>query len=116
MKLPLLALSLLVILASCEKTEPKKTSEIPQQVQPAPAADSPPKKDPPARIDTPDDLKKLQGKLPRMDPEKAKFIAVPSTPPDPEPVTVPKPAETIAKAAPAAPKELPKAAESPSKK
>lgn len=105
MNQPVLALSLLVILASCEKTEPKKTSEMPQQVQPAPAAGSPPKKEPPAQIDTPEELKKLQGKLPRMDPEKAKFIAVPSTPPDPKPVTASKPAETIVKAVPKGPKE-----------
>lgn len=102
---PVLALSLLFVLASCEKTEPKKTSEIPQPVQAAPVADSTPKKEIPARIDTPEELNKLQGKLPRLDPEKAKFIAVPSTPPDPKQVTASKPAETIVKAVPKGPKE-----------
>lgn len=102
---PVLALSLLFVLASCEKTEPKKTSEIPHPVQAAPVADSTPKKVIPARIDTPEELNKLQGKLPRLDPEKAKFIAVPSTPPDPKPVTTPKPAETIVKAVQAADQE-----------
>lgn len=37
---------------------------------------------PEAPKETPEELKQLQGKLPRMNPEKAKFIAVPSTPPD----------------------------------
>lgn len=109
MKPSVLALSLLVVLASCEKTEPNKTSETPPKVQPAPAADSPPKKEPPARIDKPEDLKKLQGNLPRMDPEKAKFIAVPNTPPDAKPAPKPPPAETIVKAAPAVAKEQPEA-------
>lgn len=49
-----------------------------------------------------------QGKLPKMDPEKAKFIAVPSTPKDPEikkSEKVEKPAaETKKAAAPAAAK------------
>jgi len=34
-----------------------------------------------------------QGKLPQMDPEKAKFIAVPSTPKDPEVTKVEKPTD-----------------------
>ena len=38
-----------------------------------------------------------QGKLPQMDPEKAKFIAVPSTPKDPEVKPVEKPAPEIKK-------------------
>ena len=105
MNQPVLAISLFIILASCKKTEPPKTSEIPQPIQPASAADSPPKKEPPAQIDTQEDLKKLQAKLPRMAPEKAKFIAVPSTPPDPKPVTASKPAETIVKAVPKGTKE-----------
>ena len=37
-----------------------------------------------------------------MDPEKAKFIAVPNTPPDPKPATKPSAAETIVKAVPTA--------------
>ncbi|MHB1077969.1 MAG: hypothetical protein ACYC67_01115 [Prosthecobacter sp.] len=39
-----------------------------------------------------------QGKLPKMDPEKAKFIAVPSTPKDPELKKVEKPAAETKKA------------------
>lgn len=38
-----------------------------------------------------------QGKLPKMDPAKAKFIAVPSTPKDPEPKKDDKPAEEVKK-------------------
>jgi len=38
-----------------------------------------------------------QGKLPQMDPEKAKFIAVPNTPKDPEVKPVEKPAPEIKK-------------------
>lgn len=116
MKPSVLALSLLVVLASCEKTVPQKTTEKPPQASSGPAADSPPQKEPPTRIDTPEELKKLQGKLPRMDPEKAKFIAVPNTPPDAKPAPKPPPAETIVKAAPAAPKDLPKAPAAPPKK
>ena len=52
-----------------------------------------------------------QGKLPKMDPEKAKFIAVPSTPKDPELKKVEKPAaETNKAAAPAATKPAEQAA------
>lgn len=56
-----------------------------------------------------------QGKLPKMDPEKAKFIAVPSTPKDPEVKKVEKPAveaksaeqpaTEVKKATPAAPQQ-----------
>lgn len=102
MKPSLLALSLLVTLVSCEKTEPAKASEPLPTTQTAPVADSPTKQGLPPAADTPEDLKELQGKLPRMDPEKAKFIAVPSTPRDPQPVTKPSPAETIVKAVPTA--------------
>jgi hypothetical protein len=108
MKQSLLALSLLFTVASCEKTEPAKASEPLPTTQTAPVADSPTKKELPPAADTPEDLKELQGKLPRMDPEKAKFIAVPSTPPDPKPATKPSPAETIVKAVPTgAPPEPP---------
>ena len=102
MKLSLLALSLLVTLVSCEKSDSQKASEPSPQVQQPAVADAPKKKDSPTPSDTPEDLKQLQGKLPRMDPEKAKFIAVPSTPPDPKPATKPSPAETIVKAVPTA--------------
>jgi hypothetical protein len=107
MKPSIAALSLLVTLVSCEKDAPSKASEPKQPVQPAPAADSAKDKETPTAVDTPDDLKKLQGKLPRIDPEKAKFIAVPSTPPDPKPTGKPEAAETIVKAVPAAPQEQP---------
>lgn len=66
--LPIALVSLL--LASCRKEEAKP------QVAPAPAKKVEPEK------------KKVllvpQGELPKMDPEKAKFIAAPSTPKDPE--------------------------------
>jgi hypothetical protein len=39
-----------------------------------------------------------EGKLPRMDPEKAKFIAVPSTPKDPTPKKDGNPNEEVKKA------------------
>lgn len=102
MKKSILALSTLVTLVSCEKAEPQKASEPPPQIQPTPVTDLPKKKEPQAPADTAEDLKKLQGNLPRMDPEKAKFIATPSTPPDPKSADKPKAAETIVKAVPAA--------------
>lgn len=40
-----------------------------------------------------------QGKLPKMDPDKAKFIAIPSTPKDPEVKKQAKPAPETKKAA-----------------
>lgn len=40
-----------------------------------------------------------QGKLPQMDPEKAKFIAVPSTPKEPEMKKAAKPQDEVKKAA-----------------
>lgn len=67
--------------------------------KPAPAAIVVPvEPKPEASKETLEELKALQGKLPRMDPEKAKFIAVPSTPPDPKaaaekPEEIKKPAE-----------------------
>jgi len=102
MKPSLLALSLFVTLVSCEKTDSKKASEPSPQVQQAPVAEAPKKKESSTPAESPEDLKKLQGNLPRMDPEKAKFIAAPSTPPDPKSADTPKAAETIVKAVPAA--------------
>lgn len=61
-----------LMLASCGKEEPKSQSKPEAAAKPAAA---PEKKMPPVP----------QGELPKMDPEKAKFIAVPSTPKDPEP-------------------------------
>lgn len=89
-------------LTGCDEPAAPKT-EVP--ARPAVAAA-------PAKADTAEQLQKLQGKLPRMDPEKAKFIAVPSTPPDekPEPkaadkapvkVEKPEKVEEVKKAAPA---------------
>lgn len=61
---------LITVLSSCGKKD-----------QPPPAAgkSAPEKKTAPTPVVAP------QGKLPKMDPEKAKFIAVPSTPKDAEP-------------------------------
>lgn len=65
-----------VLLSSCGKKE-----------EPKPAATKPAseKKAAPPPVVVP------QGKLPKMDPEKAKFIAVPSTPKDPKPKKDEKP-------------------------
>lgn len=75
--LPIALVSLL--LASCGKEESKP------QIAPAPAKKVEPEK------------KKVplvpQGELPKMDPDKAKFIAVPSTPKDPDPKKKEKSAE-----------------------
>lgn len=77
------AAALALVLSACDKPAgpaapkpetPAKSVAVVVPVEPKPEA---PK-------ETPEELKKLQGKLPRMDPEKAKFIAVPSTPPDPK--------------------------------
>lgn len=72
-----------LLLAACGKDEAVKPAAS------APSAATPP---PPAvaKKDTPADLKKLQGELPRMDPEKARFIAVASTPPNPAPPKSPE--------------------------
>ncbi len=74
-----------LLLVACGKEAP----------QPAPKV--------PAATSTPVSLKPIvpekklplvpQGKLPQMDPEKAKFIAIPSTPKDPEVKKVEKPAD-----------------------
>lgn len=59
-----------LLLVSCGKEETKPQPKAAAAPKPAPE-----KKMPPVP----------QGKLPVMDPEKAKFIAVPNTPKDPEP-------------------------------
>lgn len=95
--LPAAALALL--LSACEKPA-APTPEAP--AKPA-VVSPPPAPKPEAPKETAEELKKLQGKLPRMDPEKAKFIAVPSTPSDPKPEKpeeIKKPAE-VKKAEPA---------------
>jgi len=58
------------MLASCGKEEPQPTPEA----RKAAASKPPAEKKPPPEAP--------QGKLPHMDPEKAKFIAQPSTPKD----------------------------------
>lgn len=77
-----LALLIVLALASCGKEEAKPE---PKAVTAPKAADVLEKKEkthPPVP----------QGDLPKMDPEKAKFIAVPSTPKDPEIKKAGKPA------------------------
>jgi len=59
-----------LLLVSCGKEEVKPQPKAATAPKPVPE-----KKMPPVP----------QGKLPVMDPEKAKFIAVPNTPKDPEP-------------------------------
>ncbi len=73
-----------LLLIACGKEAPQPEAQVKAAPKPVPAKKLPP---------TP------QGKLPKMDPEKAKFIAVPSTPKDPE---VEKPAVETKKAEPAA--------------
>ncbi len=76
-----------LLLVACDKEEPKpepKAQAAAVTPKPVPA-----KKLPPVP----------QGKLPKMDPEKAKFIAVPSTPKDPEVKKVEKSATETKKAA-----------------
>ncbi|MDP1586437.1 MAG: hypothetical protein Q8M07_01725 [Prosthecobacter sp.] len=66
-----------LLLVSCGKEEVKPQPKAATAPKPVPE-----KKMPPVP----------QGKLPVMDPEKAKFIAVPSTPKDPEVKKAEKPA------------------------
>jgi hypothetical protein len=80
---PVLVASLLLVSCGKEETKPQ-----PQAVSAAPKKVEPEKKMPPVP----------QGELPKMDPEKAKFIAVPSTPKDTEPKKDEKPAGEIKKA------------------
>ena len=104
------ALLLALWLTSCGKEEAPKAGEAPPASAPALPAAPPPKvtQEKKAPIITP------QGKLPQMDPEKAKLIAVPNTPKDPEPKQtteavksekspVPAPETEVKKAAPASP-------------
>lgn len=72
-----------LLLVSCGKQEPKPQPKA--VVTPKPALE---KKAPPPVP---------QGKLPAMDPEKAKFIAVPNTPKDPEVKKPEKPAPEATK-------------------
>lgn len=75
MKLLVFITGLLLVSCGREESQPKsKTVEVAK-----PASE---KKIPPVP----------EGRLPKMDPEKAKFIAVPSTPPDPEPKKDARPA------------------------
>jgi len=76
-----IALIVGLLLVSCGKKEVKPE---PKAVAAKPATE---KKAPPVP----------QGKLPQMDPEKAKFIAVPTTPKDPESKKDEKPKAEIKK-------------------
>lgn len=69
MKHSLCLIALLLIACGKEAAQPELKKSAASPKQPIPEKKLPP---------TP------QGKLPQMDPEKAKFIAVPSTPKDPE--------------------------------
>ena len=73
-----------LLLASCRKEEARS------QVAPAPAKKVEPEKKAPLVP---------QGELPKMEPEKARFIAVPSTPKDPVPKKEEKPVEEVKKTA-----------------
>jgi hypothetical protein len=77
-----LAFLIAFVLPSCGKEEGKPTPK--DEAAPKPAAALEKKEKP--EISVP------QGDLPKMDPEKAKFIAVPSTPKDPEIKKAGKPA------------------------
>ena len=80
-RLALFLPAFVLALTSCEKAAaPKDKPPAP----PAAAAVPPAAPKAEAPKESPEQLQKLQGKLPRPDPEKAKFIAVPSTPPDPK--------------------------------
>lgn len=76
-----------LVMTSCDKPEAKP--------EPTAKAAAAPKKEAPL-------AKKMppvpQGKLPTLDPEKAKFIAVPSTPKDPEPKKADQPKDEVKKA------------------
>ena len=81
-RLALFLPAFVLALTSCEKAAAPK-DEPPSKPAAAAALPAAPKVETPK--ESPEQLQKLQGTLPRMDPEKAKFIAVPSTPPDPKP-------------------------------
>lgn len=76
-----------LLLSSCDKQEAKPEPKA--TAASAKKASVPEKKMPPVP----------QGKLPQMDPEKAKFIAVPSTPKEPEMKKAAKPQDEVKKAA-----------------
>jgi hypothetical protein len=82
-RLALFLPAFVLALTSCEKAAAPK-DEPPAKPAAAAAAASPPAPKAETPKESPEQLQKLQGTLPRMDPEKAKFIAVPSTPPDPK--------------------------------
>lgn len=92
MKTPAVTLLTSLLLVSCGKEEarPKAAAEPPKPATAAPARPAPEKKAP---------IVAPQGDLPRMDPEKAKFIAVPSTPKDDEIKKAEKPVPPPAAAA-----------------
>jgi|JI6StandDraft_1071083.scaffolds.fasta_scaffold81614_2 hypothetical protein len=92
-RLALFLPAFVLALTSCEKAAAPK-DEPPSKPAAAAALPAAPKVETPK--ESPEQLQKLQGTLPRMDPEKAKFIAVPSTPPDPK--TEEKKSEEIKKA------------------
>ncbi len=72
----LVFIAFLGLLTSCGKEESRPPREATEAVKKAPAK--------PKALTVP------QGKLPKMDPDKAKFIAAPSTPKDPPPKDPPK--------------------------
>lgn len=76
MKTPLGFFALALLLASCGKEE-SKTASAEAKKTAAVAAPKPPAEKKPAPVAP-------QGKLPQMDPGKARFIAVPNTPKDKE--------------------------------
>ncbi len=85
MKLIVLIASLLLV--SCGREEDKSVPKAVAAPTAKPAS-APEKKAPPVP----------QGKLPKMDPEKSKFIAVPSTPKDPEVKKAAKPSGKVERA------------------
>jgi hypothetical protein len=87
MKHLFLLISLLLVSCGKEEAKPQPKAVVTPQAAPEKktAPTVPPKPVP-------------QGKLPVMDPEKAKFIAVPSTPKDPEVKKAEKPAANAPKA------------------
>lgn len=105
----LLFATLAVSLATsgCDKSA-DPAPQAPAVPAPAPQSANPKRA---AAKDTPEQLQALQGELPRMDAEKAKFIAVPSTPPDPKPLTQVITRKASPPASPAKAEEIKKPAE-----
>lgn len=85
---PLVYTTLVILLAACDKEAPQR----PSPNQPSAVAKPTPAK--PKALTVP------QGKLPKMDPEKAKFIAAPSTPEERQPDKSTEKATGDAKSAP----------------